>query len=314
MKKLIAALFSVFTLFAVLPALTVTAHAENRAQGWDGNSYASMVDDNYGVFDGNSSELTALNEAVRGCAEELEMNVYIMIAGPAFYDFCRSESRSKEFADTAYESIFGKDTDGIFLLLDFTGNKPSNDYISTSGKAILFYQERLDQIISNLVKGLPPSGLDDYTVYHEDVASSVRAFLKDLQKYGGSTKGHGYYRDSNTGNYIYFRNGKLVITRHKPLSLVLKILFFAVLIGAIVDIIIYFVSKMGYKFKPTTNSTTYLTHDMTKFNTRGDQFLRTKTTRTYIADTSSSGRSGGGSRSSGGGHSGGSHGGGGFHR
>lgn len=312
MKKIIAALFSVFTLFAVLPVMTVTAHAENKAQGWDGNSYASMLDDNYGVFDGYSSELASLNEAIRGCAEELEMNVYVMIAGPAFYDFCRSESRSKEFADTAYESIFGKDTDGVFLLLDFTGNKPSNDYFSTSGKAILFYQKRIDAITSDLVRGLPPSGLDDYTVYHEEVASSVRVFLKDLQKYGGSTKKHGYYRDSNTGNYVYFRNGKLVISRHKPPSLVMKILFFAVLVGAIVDIIIYFVSKAGYKFKPTTNSNTYLTRDKSKFNTMGDQFLRTKTTRTHI-DTSSG--SGGGSRGGGGGgHSGGSHGGGGFHR
>lgn len=300
MKKIMTSLISLLMILVVLPVISVTASAENYVKGWDGNADNSCFFDAADLF--TKSQEEELTEKVRETAQKLKMNIIVFAAGPSY---SMSDASTENFADSAYDETFGKDTDGVFFFMDLTGDVPAYDYISTSGKAVLYYQDHISDMFDKINTYLPSSG-SDYSLHTDDFADAVVCFLGQLSEYHGKKS---YYYDSDSGKYFYYKNGELMITQKPPLRKRMIVLVFALPVGIIAAIVYYFSIKSKYKFKASVNPNVYVSSEDTRFTRREDRFIRTYTTRTKIE--TSSGGSGG--HSSGGG-GGGGHGGGGSHR
>ena len=310
MRRFFIAAASLLTLVFMLPLFTLTAFAENTAQGWDGDSSRSIVYDDAGVFNDRPELLADLNKQVRDVSARTQLNIYVMLAGPTYL---MTDADTPTFCNRAYDEYFGNDTDGVFFFIDMTGKKPAYDYFSTAGKAILYYDGETDTIRENTYEYLPSSDEGNYAEHCYDVKRGVECFLNDLQSYQSEfKKGMKYYYDKKTGKYIYYMNGELKITKFKPPKVFMKAGIIGLIGGAIVNLISFLIAKRNYRFKGKTNPNIDLSKEETRFNAKGDTFIRTHTSRTPIPQ--SSGGSGGGYRSGGGGFSGGSHGGSGGHR
>ena len=313
MKRFAAAAAAILTLMFMLPLFTVTAFADNSAQGWSGDVYLSLVDDDAGVFAAQPEMLEKLNEDVRATAERTQLNIYVLLAGPQYF---MSDSETPGFCDRAYDEWFGPDTDGVFFFIDMSGKKPAYDYISTAGKAILFYDGKTDAIREATYEYLPSSEEGNYAEHCYGVKNGVECFLRGLERYQDDFK-HGmkYFHDKKTRKYIYYKGDELIISKHKPPVVYLIAALIGLVGGSIVNLIAFLIGKRNYKFKSKTNPNIYLSREETSFSTQNDQFMRTNTTKTYIPQSSgSSGGGGGGGFRGGGGFSGGSHGGSGGHR
>lgn len=301
MKKVLIIMFAVF---ALLPMTVSTAFAENFHKTEKIDPSESMIEDRYGFFD--DYMLEGLTMLVQEKAEKLDMNIYIYIAGRECIGY--SDYRTECFSDDSYDEIYGEDTDGVFYFMDFSGKKPAYDYISTSGKAVLMYEDNIQSIHKACQALMPPSSVSDYSEYTDDVANAVGQFLSQLDYYY-KEKPSGYYHDSSSDKYFYYKGDDLQITYGPPLSVRMMPLIFAVPAGIVAAFIFYLVTKSKYKFKTSANPVNYVSHDETQFTRREDRFIRTYTTKTKIE------RSSGGSSGGGGGHShSGGHGGGGSHR
>lgn len=313
MKRIFSvAAAAVISVLFILPFCMVNASALNTAAGWSGDSSRSCVIDDAGMFKNNEYSLEQLNENTRHYSEQLQMNICVFIAGPSYY---MSDSQEVEFCKSTYTEYYGEDTDGVFLFIDMTGKKPAYDYMATSGKAILFYQENVDDILDAALVFLPSSdSYDPEMDYHSDVKFAINTFYGELNKYQKDFKsGLKYYHDKNTNKYIYYLNGELKITKWKPPAVYLKSLLIALVGGGIAHLITFLIAKRNYKFKSKTNPNIYLSKEESRFSLNNDELIRTNTSRSHIPQ--SSGSSGGGSyRSGGGGSHGGSFGGGGRHR
>ncbi|MDE6780813.1 MAG: hypothetical protein K2J40_05065, partial [Ruminococcus sp.] len=236
-------------------------------------------------------------------SEELEMNIFIYVAGTS--DSYRSYYDIEVFADDFYDEIYGEDTDGILYYMDLSGRSPAYDYISTSGKAVLLYQSCIDNIFTRLDKYLPPSG---QTVYPENVENTVKEFLSAIKTYSKIAPGStAYYYDKSSGKYMFMKNGEFVVSKHKPMIYNIILLFACMVFGLLVAVIVYFVTKSRYRFKKSQNSVVYVQNDKTVFHRSTDTFIRTYTTKHKIETSSGGGRSGGGGHSHSGGHGGGGH-------
>lgn len=302
MKKV---LIIMITVFALLPLTVSTAFAENLHKDTKIDPSKSVVDDNYGFFDDDMLE--GLTMLVQEKAEKLDMNIYVFIAGSECSGY--PDYKTECFADDSYDEIYGEDTDGVFYFMDFSGKKPAYDYISTSGKAVLMYEENVQSIHDACQSLMPPSSVEDYSEYADDVANAVGQFLTQLDYYYDESPS-GYYHDSSSDKYFYYKGNELQVTYSPPLSVRMKPLIAALPAGIIVAVIFYFVTKSRYKFKTSANPAVYVSHEETQFTRKEDRFIRTYTTKTKIERNSSSGGGGGG-----GGHSSsGGHGGGGSHR
>lgn len=299
MKKVLIILF---TVFALLPMTATTAFAKNLHKTEQIDPSESLIDDNYGFFDDDMLE--GLTGLVQEKAEQLDMNIYIYIAGSD----CRgySDYKTECFADDSYDEIYGEDTDGVFYFMDFSGKKPAYDYISTSGKAVLMYEDDIQSIHDACQSIMPPSSVEDYSEYTDDVASAVGQFLTQLDYYY-KEKPSGYYHDESSDKYFYYKGSDLQVTYSPPLSLRMRPLIVAVPVGIIVAFIFYFATKNKYKFKTSANPVNYVSHGDTQFTRKEDRFIRTYTTKTKIEHDSggSSSSGGGGGHSSSGGHGGG---------
>lgn len=302
MKKIIIILTVLFTTFLAFKTPSFSASAVgNYAAGWDGNLDNSFFYDNADLFSDKEEE--EITKRIRDTAQKLEMNIIVFAAGSDYRYL--SDYETEKFSDDNYDIYCNPDTDGVFYYMDFSGKKPAYDYISTSGKAVLFYQDYIEDIFNTLTPYLPSSGMD-YSYYKEDIKKAIDVFLDELSSYHGKKL---YYYDADSEKYIYYKGDELVITTTKPLRARLKAFIFALPIGLIVAVIYYFVVKSKYKFKASTDPSVYVSSNNTRFIHREDRFIRTYTHRTKIESSS-----GGGGRSGGGGHSGGGHGGGGHHR
>lgn len=304
MKKPVLIIVNIILVIAVIGIFIVQSSAKTDvAKGFDGNYLNSGFLDNTGLVD-KPDELTTL---VQQTAQKLEMNIYIYSAGQK--DSSRSDGAIKHFADTNYDDTFGEDTDGVFYYMDVSGHTPACDHICTSGKAILTYQNNIDNIFTRLDNYLP-SSTEPVTAEH--IENVVKCFLSALEDYSTyKPNAFEYYYDSSSGKYMFMKNGEFVVSRNKPLiyNVILMIVFLAV--GSVVALITYFVIASNYKFKKSQNAVIYARNENTVFRRKSDDFIRTYTTKHKIETSSgsSSGRSGGGSssHSSGGGHGGGSH-------
>ena len=306
MKRFLSLAAAVLLCLMILPLCSIDASAvHNFAKGWNGDTNGSGVIDDYGLFSEDPDTLKDLNQAVRETAEDLEMNILIFLAGSDY--MYMTDISTEIFADDNYDEIFGEDTDGVFYYLDISGKSPAYDYISTSGKAVLSYKNNIDSIFSKLDYYLPSSGS---TVYSNDIADAIKAFLDCLKEYDSDTSGLTYYHDVSSGKYFYYKGGDLIITTSRPPAKTLLYGAVSAVIGAIVGAISYAIGKSRYKFKNSTDAGVYVSQEKTRYFQNEDTFLREHTSRTRI-ETDSGGSRGGG----GGGHSySGGHGGGGHHR
>ncbi|MBR5513213.1 MAG: hypothetical protein IKV85_04405 [Ruminococcus sp.] len=290
MKKFITAVFTLLMTLIMLPVVPVCASAN---EGWNGDVSASKFIDNADLF--TDAEEAEINRKVQETAEELEMNILILAAG---YEYYMSDEQTEVFSDNSYDTTYGVDTDGVFFFMDFTGKKPAYDYISPSGKAMVYYKENIDSI-SDEVHFYLPSSDSDYTQYTDDIMDGIYCFLGQLSEYYGSDSS---YYDENSDRYYYIEDGGVVTTRSKPLAVRLKALIFAIPIGVIAGLIFFFATKHHYKFKTSANPNVYVSNEYTRFTHREDRFIRTYTTKTKIETSSGGSRSGGGGGRGGGGH------------
>lgn len=307
MKRLVSFIMTAILCVCMVPLLTGCSEPENDYAGWNGNWQISCLIENRDENDEpffTNQQRKELDEKISQKAKELEMNILICIGRKYI-----SDSNTKEFCDDTYDELFGNDTDGLMYYLDLSGKTPAYDYISTSGKAILLYEENKELIFNHMDNYLPASGQE---IKQEQIYDAVGEFLSQLSVYAKSTtSGTSYYHDKNKGTYIYYKNGELYITHKKPLIIWVRIWVVSIMIGLLTALITFLVSKGKYTFKAKTNPSIYLSKDAVNFTQRNDHHIRTYQSRSRISSSSS----GGGHRSGGGGHhSGGSHGGGGHHR
>jgi uncharacterized protein len=307
-KRFISLIASCVICLCLVPFCGLDAHAAtNHYNGWDGDWRASkLVDNEYGgsgLF--SQDNQNNLNEKIRTYARDLEMNIIVYIGGQM-----RSDEDVQWFCKDTYTENFGEDTDGIIYYIDLSGQSPAGDCIASSGKAFLIYEKYKNEIFDHLDNYLPASG---QAIHEQDIYDAVNSFLSQLSYYSEyKPSSFTYYHDKNTGRYIYYKDGEIMITESKPFALWLYIFLVCAAIGALVGLITYFVAKSRYKFKSKTNPRVYLAGNDVNFTERSDTLIRSYVTKHKI-ETSS----GGGSRGGGGGgshHSGGSFGGGVHHR
>ncbi|MBQ8960629.1 MAG: hypothetical protein IJ071_05360 [Ruminococcus sp.] len=305
MRRIISLAAAVLLSLMLMPMFSLTAGAaENYAQGWSGDAGRSMIEDDYGLFD--EATLNDLNKIVRETAEKLEMNIYIFLAGTGYR--YQSDSQTVIFADDSYDEIFGEDTDGVFYYLDISGKSPACDHISTSGKAVLWYQNDIDTIFSRLDAYLPASG---ETVYSDDIARAIRAYLGFLESYQDTSSGLRYYHDESSGKYFYYVGSRFYVSKSRPPAISLLYGAASAVAGLVVSLIVYFVTKSKYKFKSSTDAGVYVSREHTRYFQNEDTFLREHTSRVRIESSGGGGGGyrggGGGGHSYSGGHGGGSH-------
>ncbi|MDE6036048.1 MAG: hypothetical protein K2G36_09095 [Ruminococcus sp.] len=303
MKKSVLIIVNIILVIAVIAIFIIQSSAKTDiSKGFDGNYLNSTFIDNTGLVE-NPDELTTL---VQQTAQQLEMNICIYSAGQE--DSYRSDSGIKNFADTSYDDTFGEDTDGVFYYMDVSGKSPACDHISTSGKAILMYQDNIDGIFTRLDNYLPAS---TEPVTAEHIENAVKCFLSALEDYSTYKSTFEYYYDSTSGKYMFMKNGEVVVSADKPPVYNMFFMLICLAIGAGIALITYFVIASNYKFKKSQNAVIYARNGNTVFRRKSDDFIRTYTTKHKIETSSgsSSGRSGGGGshHSSSGGHGGGSH-------
>lgn len=303
-NKLIGIFLTFSVIFALLPFCRMNVFAiENYSRGFDGNTDISGIVDGSGLLE--SDELETLDSVVKTYSDKLKMNILIYIS-----DSYMSDSDTEIFCDDSYDSTYGEDTDGVFYYIDNSGKIPAYDYISTSGKAVLMYEDYKEDIFSYLDNFLPPSGT---AMTNENLDGAIMGFLNRLEYYyDDSSQSKDYYYDESSGKYFYYDSGNLIIAKTKPSQLVRRQIIFSFIVSAIIGIIVavctYFIIKSHYKFKKGQSSGVYLSTEKSGFSVREDRYLRSHVSKHKIE--SSSGGSHGGSHHS---HSGG-HGGGGHHR
>ncbi len=289
----------------------IQINVKNDAKGFDGDSVTSVfgesdIEEKFFSWE----EILTLSREVRKTSEKLGMHIMIYAGRIPM-----SDNDVEDFADSCYDKIYGEDSDGVFFYIDMSGKTPAYDYISTSGKAVLFYEQKKDNIIYALDEYLPPSyevQLKGYEPYRQDIKNAVIQFLKELEYYAESFEDYNYcYQIPYNGKYIYYNNGELFVTTSRPPKQKFYLLLGGLIFGFIVAQVLTRTILKKYRFIGTVSAGTYISNDGIKLETT-DTFIREYTARHYNPRTSSSGGShGGGGRS----HStGGSHGGGGHHR
>lgn len=297
-------LLLIFIIIAGISSFNVCAEANNSEYLKNCGVY-----DDFGILSEN--ELQELDELIKSTSEKIDMYVAVYLS-----EINLTDPDTITYSENRYEEFFGENTDGLFFYMDLSGKQPAYDYISTSGMAALVYTDenndgtdnRIDKMFDNIYTYLPSSG---ETVYASDIKQGIEEFCRQLEKYADKGVKSGYYcYDSIDDKYIYEKNGKAVVSEHKPMAAMLNFLPQGIGIGIIAGVIIFFIIKSTYRFKKGVNSSVYVSQDETNFTFSEDRFIRQYVTKTKIESSSSSG----GSHHSGGSHGGGSHGGGGSHR
>ena len=284
-------------------------NVKNDAKGFDGETITSV----FGESDVENQffskeEVYELCAKVRATSEKLKMHIMVYAGRIPM-----SDDDVKDFADSCYDKLYGEDTDGVFYYIDMTGKKPAYDYISTSGRAVLYYEKAREEIFSALDEYLPSSvevQLNGYEPYRQDIKKAVIQFLKELEYYAETFDDYNYcYQSPNTGKYVYYYNGEVVVTDSRPPKHKFNLMMTGLILGFIFARILTRRILKKYRFIGTVSAGTYISNDGIKLES-ADTFIREYTTKHYNPPSSSSSGGGGGRSHS----SGGSHGGGGHHR
>ncbi len=303
MKKLYYYFTSAILCFAVLLSLPVNVSAENMAEGFDGANTACAVLDTKGVFVDDQQTYEELNQLVMKTSDELDLYIAVFLSDTAL-----NEEQTRIYADEIYEDLFGADTDGVLYYMDLSEQSSAYDYISTSGKAMLYYDGETDSMLDEIFRHLPASG---EAIKADQIEDGIRCIMQTFSDYASDSElgFMNYKRDKSKGTYIYCRNGETVVSKRMPAAAWLKrLLFPGIPAGLATALLVFLIVRHRYKFKGGCSAAAYVSHGETDFIRSEDRYIRTRTTKHKIESNS------GGSR--GGGHSGGSgsHGGGGGHR
>lgn len=231
-----------------------------------------------------STELQVLEDSAQQAAQETGFNIVLLVSNDVGSD--KSDRGVVDYADVYYENVFGKNTDGILLLIN---DDTKYDYISTSGVCINYFTDRrIDNMFTYFT---------DY-IYDGNYYGAMKEFLNQVTKnYHNGIPSNQYTVDVDA------EQTQRIVT--------------GVLVGSIAGLIFAFifyrsVSGRYKKIKPYQRSS-YIEAGKSRFTESRTQYVRSYTVSTQ--SSSSGGRGGGGGRSSSH-HSsgGGSHGGGGHHR
>ena len=303
-KRIASFISAMFLVIIILPSMNVSAE---MLTGYPAES--GLIDE-LGLYSNDTTTFEQLDSLIKKKGDELGLNLIVFLAGKH-----RSEEDTIIFADDSYDEIFGEDTDGVFYYLDLSGYSPATDRISTSGKAVFYYDDSTDEIFSKLDYYLPASGSE---IIPDDIANAVVEYTNCLSRYADSDPSvFDVHYDEFKDTYAYFKHGQYVVSDHKPLVVYFRPFCKSLLASFIISLIIYLITKSRYKFKGTVDPKIYVANNQTKFTEKQDIFIRKDTSRTRISSESSGGGGGGGShRSSGGSHHShsGHHGGGSHHR
>ncbi len=298
MKKItaLAAAFLAGITILSFGAFGASAAGDNTAAGFDGDTSNCGVYDDKGLF--TDDEIDELDDLVAETSEELELYIAIYLSDTAY-----SESRTESFSDEAYEELFGADSDGVFYYMDLSEQYSAYDYISTSGKAILLYDDNLDAMYNEIFASLPASG---EAITADEISGGIKKICRTLESYNRDLDSGDYKYIEYNDTYVYYKNGETVVSTSKPTSMVMKnALMIGIPAGLIIGLLFYFITRSHYKFKKSLSPSAYVSHEKSRFIQRDDIFIRTYTTKMRINNDSP--HSGGGS------HGGGFHGGGGSH-
>lgn len=282
MKKLMLILLSCFAL-NVKAEVTTYERTEEDLRIKDtitvtqDNKYNIMnipsVDENLKVYDfanilTSEDETSLYNEATKFISE-YNMDLVLVTIDDNF-------ETTQEYADDFYDyNYFGlTDTyDGVLILIDMDNRE---FYISTTGEAILMYNDyRIDSILDNMTPYMKSSS------YYQAFSTGITT-LSDYAKNGIPEGNKSSYIDSN-GNYVYVKNKSF------PLSIFLIISF---IVSTIVLIIFINKNKL---VKKAYQASSYMDNNKKEIKNLGDIFLTTHTSRVRINTDS-----GGGSTHSGG--------------
>lgn len=294
MKKYIIALLTIFIMLLHTPVLCAFA---GELQIFDEGNRLS------------EEEFSECYERLQQAADLTNMNV-VVILGKDY----RSDITIESMADSTYDQLYPKASDGVCLYLDLSGVAHPYDYISTSGMGQFYYtnsskSNRIEQMHYAIDKYLYPVGM-------EDVSGALHEFAVQLENYYdvGIPEEY-YYYDDEYHKYYHVENGEIIETARKPYHDVER-LWLGGILGLLTGIMIACFTKGSikakYRFIYTLSPTRYLNKKTVQYTQQSDRFIRERTTKTHIPSDSGS-RSGGGYSSSGG-HSSGGHGGGGHHR
>jgi len=248
-------------------------------------------------------------DRLQEAADNTNMNVAVILGNEA-----RSEITIESMTDSTYDQLYGNKTDGICLYIDLSGVAHPYDYISTSGMGQFYYtnssdSDRIGQIHYAIDKYLYPVG-------REDVEGALLCFADQLENYYEiGIPNHYWVYDDVSHEYYHVEDGKIIPTATKPYVNTGNLIM-----GGIIGLIIGLTAagitrgavKAKYRFIYELSPTNYLNKKTVRYTEQSDRFIRERTTKTHVSQ--SSGSRSGGSHHSSGGHSHGGHGGGGHHR
>lgn len=286
MKKLMLILLSCFAL-NVKAEVTTYERTEEDLRIKDtitvtqDNKYNIMnipsVDENLKIYDfadiiSSDDESNLYNEATKFISE-YNMDLVLVTIDDNF-------ETAQEYADDFYDyNYFGlTDTyDGVLILIDMDNRE---FYISTTGKAILMYNDyRINSILDDMT---PYMKSGDYSKAFSIAIESISNFANNGIPNGNKSS----YIDSN-GNYVYVEHKEFPLT---------TIIIISIIVATI--ILIIFINKNKLVKKQYTASS-YIDENKKEIKNLGNIFLTTHTSRIRINTDSGGGSSSGSSHSGG---------------
>ena len=116
-------------------------------------------------------------EKLEATVDYLNINIAVFIGGNY-----RTNDETVTFTDQAISSVFGKNSDTIFIYLDFEGYSPAYDYIRVSNKAEdIFPETKRNKILNVMYQTLPKS---TEPIYEDAVRSAISKGLDEIKSQG----------------------------------------------------------------------------------------------------------------------------------
>ena len=282
----------VFILCAAIAKIDINP-TENLAEGFDGDTSECRIYDEYGIFDNEKNTLRSLNDALKEYSDELDLYIAVYIAPSSNRSF--SDPHTEQFAASMYLDTFGQYTDGVIYYMDTSGKSPAYDFIYTEGKAMLIYNDEIEDMFKSINNCMPPSG---QTVYPSQAENAIYTFLSQLKSYKKDFKpsafSYEHDKDYEPSVYAYMKGDEFYITESKAPGARFLQLIIASFAGTLIAFLFYFITRHRYKFKSSVNPNIYVSKNRTVFNVRSDDLIRTYVTKHKVQSSSGGHRGGGG--------------------
>lgn len=281
-KKIsLAAAVFLAALILIMPLMSISASASTSIYDGvitrSGTYNVALLDNDF--YDSTMGCLTPSQEEqiltyMLETAEEVECHIGIAIVSDLH------GMSDIKYADSFGDAQFGVGSSFVVLLLLNTHDNPSyksyTDRISTSGLGRNYYDQKINKIFDTTYDGLDSEGFRGACI----------GFCSALTSY----RSGGGYSVGSSGFHID-----------------LGTVFFALITGVVISIIVVNICRAGYKKKKPISASHYIDTGRTRIDRQVDHFVREYTTTVHLSSSSSGGGHGGG----GGSHRSGGHGGGG---